>query len=329
MKYIKTYNQLNEGLRDKMTGISEDETAEILRGLTPFAKMQAIEKYDLDSKYYPSDYEIKHHLKRFNIDNRVHFIKYHKLDSKFLPTIEDLKNNIITQDKTRYNLLKLAIEHNNLELARFLIKHHTLDPNHIYAIGFDSPPIRGITLLHVALNKENKEAFEFLLKHGADPHLMVDGGNVYSDIYREVQHNYKPRKIHVELLELMDKYSKTNESLRDKMKPKTDAEIEDAIKNLSEEELEDKFIALWYKYRNRFTNNHFERFFSFIESVIDRNLWHETIRDYINRGYEDDIRLEYLIRFDETEETILRDANLGKEKLHKLIKELLEKFKES
>ena len=55
MKYLKTYKQLNEGLRDKMVAVSDEKIEKSLKGLSDIDVLINIINYNLDHKYLPRD----------------------------------------------------------------------------------------------------------------------------------------------------------------------------------------------------------------------------------------------------------------------------------
>ena len=53
MKYLKTYNQINEGLRDMMKPKSDEDILRDTKDLSNNKKIELFIKYGLDDKYFP------------------------------------------------------------------------------------------------------------------------------------------------------------------------------------------------------------------------------------------------------------------------------------
>ena len=62
MKFLKTYKQINEGLRDMMKPKSEEEIEKSFSGLNPLDKYLLVDRYKLDKKYYPTEEEIYNYI---------------------------------------------------------------------------------------------------------------------------------------------------------------------------------------------------------------------------------------------------------------------------
>lgn len=125
-------------------------------------------------------------------------------------------------------------------------------------------------------------------------------------------------------------YNKINEGLRDKMMGKSDEEIIQSLKGSSVGELLTIFSKFWTMYSERAgLKNPFKSFFRFIKEVTGRDLWEETVKLYVNEyGHDYDPGLEFVIRYDETQESILQRANFTHFELYDITKELISRYKE-
>ena len=125
-------------------------------------------------------------------------------------------------------------------------------------------------------------------------------------------------------------YRELNEGLRDKMKGKSDEEIIQSLKGASVEELGHNLLQFWSMYSERAElKNPFKSFFRFIKEVTGRDLWEETVKLYVNEyGHDYDPGLEFVIRYDETQESILQRANFPDFELYDITKELISRYKE-
>lgn len=187
---------------------TDKEVEECLNDLSLGDHLFIIKNYNLDDKFYPTDEKILKSLKDLNLKDKVFSLKkLHNKDKRFLPSIQEVKDS--NEDKKVYmDLLKVAIDFNDFELAEFLLDEYRLNINFIFSpFGFDTQLSSSYNLLHNAFINMDKEAFEFLLKNGADPHLIYNNyDSIYSTIKRHVRDEHKHKGFYKELLKLIDKY---------------------------------------------------------------------------------------------------------------------------
>ena len=85
MKYLKLYNQMFEGLRDKMTPKSDEHVMSQLDKLSFDEKINHIKEYNLDRKFYPPMRQIEGYLSQFSGGLRIAEIFQLRV-FEFLPT---------------------------------------------------------------------------------------------------------------------------------------------------------------------------------------------------------------------------------------------------
>ena len=90
MKYLKTYKQLNEGLRDMMKSKSDEDILDDLKKLPIFKWLVKIKEYNLDEKFYPPDEEIRKYLDSIHPNSVIDLVKELNLKEDIL-TKEEIK----------------------------------------------------------------------------------------------------------------------------------------------------------------------------------------------------------------------------------------------
>ena len=91
MKYLKTYNEINEGLRDKMTPKSDSDIMDYLSKLSINDWLEHVKMNNLDKKYYPPDEKIKEFLNGVSTEYALALIKRYNLNQKFMLSDEDIR----------------------------------------------------------------------------------------------------------------------------------------------------------------------------------------------------------------------------------------------
>jgi len=92
---ITKYNDfLNESLKDKMTGVSEDDVKKSLDKLSVFDRINKIRRYNIGDKYLPSQEEIEKGLDGLGIVDKIEKIKIYKLPHTSIPKeVSELVND--------------------------------------------------------------------------------------------------------------------------------------------------------------------------------------------------------------------------------------------
>jgi len=99
MKYLKSYNQILESIRDQMKPKDDKDIILSLSKLNVYDRIIKIKANGLDDKYLPSDDEIKEYLddiedmgdKRYTIYDKINTINRLELDDKFRPSDDEIK----------------------------------------------------------------------------------------------------------------------------------------------------------------------------------------------------------------------------------------------
>lgn len=86
---IKFDQFLNESLKDKLKGKSEDEMKDNILKLIVFDRISKIKNYNLSDNLMPSDEEIQDELNEFSIKEQYKLIKKYDLSEKFYPTSKE------------------------------------------------------------------------------------------------------------------------------------------------------------------------------------------------------------------------------------------------
>ena len=94
MKYLKTYKQINEGLRDMMKPKSKEEVLSNFNKSSSLNKIKLKNKYNLDDTFKISDEEILKELDNLSTEDRISFVYTNKLDDKYLPPDEEIWEHI-------------------------------------------------------------------------------------------------------------------------------------------------------------------------------------------------------------------------------------------
>ena len=115
MKYLKRYNEINEGLRDMMKSKDENQILKDLRKLDIVKWLDKVKEYDLGEEFMPSDEEIKSYLKEKSVLLQLNLIERYNLDDKFKPSIEVIMNDL--NNVSPYKKLDFGIDFNIYELV--------------------------------------------------------------------------------------------------------------------------------------------------------------------------------------------------------------------
>ena len=85
MKYLKTYSELNEGLRDKMKGKTDDDIKKILGDKSPIEQIRLIDIHELGDEYMPTKRDIEISLMGMSKNDKIKTIIEYGLDFDLLP----------------------------------------------------------------------------------------------------------------------------------------------------------------------------------------------------------------------------------------------------
>ena len=100
MKYIKSYNQLLESIRDQMKPKDDEDILSALSKLNIYDRIMKIKSDGLDDKFLPSDDEIKEYLADWedSIYDKLVSINKLGLDDKFKPSDDEIKEYLSSLD---------------------------------------------------------------------------------------------------------------------------------------------------------------------------------------------------------------------------------------
>ena len=203
MKILKTYQDfLNEELKH-LPPPTDDETAEGIKDMDLFRRLDAIEKYNLDKKYYPTDQEIKNGLNkiysvrdtldkciRYDLNPKIvvpillkikdkeepidiHYVLYDAIDEDSITYIKYALENgssvnqifINVDDSYSYPIIRATVK-GYLDIVKYLVENGA----DINLCGDDK-----YTALHYACLYNYYEIVQYLVEHGADMYIK----NIY------------------------------------------------------------------------------------------------------------------------------------------------------
>jgi ankyrin repeat protein len=214
---ITKYNTYNESLKGKLKGKSDEEVKQQLLNIPTLNRIRKIRSLKLDDSFLPSDEEIKTSLERMNAAHHIKTMKSIGLSDKFLPSDDkvlkeinisndppELLNRFIELGYSRY--VKFVVDKHFLSIERYDLKQEWLNYGMIRAFKYAKVKI-----------------FEYFLELGADVNSIP---NTKLDVYASLDKKERMRKVYY-------KYKNMNESLRDKLKGKSDEQILNSIDGLS------------------------------------------------------------------------------------------------
>lgn len=211
MKYLKRYRELSEGLKDKMIGKSFDDVKELLKGLS-------LENLLIKSAEHGYLEGVKRAI------NRGVFINYNdNLALKFAA-----RNG-------HYDIVKLLLDvgadSNDINEPLILASHGGyVDVIKLLLDAGADPDVSDGLSLRYAVRNNDYDTVKLLLDSGANPHV---NNNQALLIASEKGYN--------EIIELLQKYMKNNEGLKDKM---TGLSISDAHHMIKKYGVKDKLTYI-------------------------------------------------------------------------------------
>ena len=207
---MKTYNQYNESVRDMMKPKSEEEIMDAIKHQSPekildigFRKnVPTLVKYALEQGLNP-DYETDRGTPYFPLACSNGYFEIVKI---FIEYGADIN---IKGIRDRTPLIEATLEE-HIEIVKYLLENGA-DPNLQDDIGETA-----------LMYSRNIEITKILLNNGANPNIKDKYGRVAVDYVEELYKN-------TELVRLLKNHTKTNESVRDHMKPKSDEDIDKVL----------------------------------------------------------------------------------------------------
>ncbi len=181
---LKKYQQINEGIRDKMKPKSEEDIRKNINNLT---LMQQFLR---------------------GVSNNIYWL-----------VEESLKKGADVNFFNDVCIQTAALKEENIDIMRLLLEYGA-NVN----INDDYP-------LRYASENGYLEMVKLLLKYGANPNAY---NNYAIDMAKE--------NGYTEIYNLLLKHSKSNESLRDKMTPKSEEELKKSLEGLTQDDLNDRLV---------------------------------------------------------------------------------------
>ena len=176
MKYLKTYNQLNESLRDKMTGISDDEVLKFLSESKPFGKIvNGIKYLKLDFVKEGFDEIDKNSLKLIDIIkifNSIFAILVEDSDEvleiiKYLDSI-DSRLNIL--NKLGWGgIVEIAERYDNIRVLEYLVNKNYAEEHRLSSSLFNALQHKKYENIKILLSSKKLNPFELDGEHNESP----------------------------------------------------------------------------------------------------------------------------------------------------------------
>jgi len=156
-KILKYNDFINENLRDKMKGVSEEDIQSILKNLNAFDKIDKIKKYNLSNEFLPSKEDMLNDLKKLNAFDKIDNINKYNLSKDLLPSKEEIKDALKTIDDYKLKeILSDCIEENNIDFVKYIIDDTGFDINASITTNNSTP-------LMVSSKNNQNDVFDFLI----------------------------------------------------------------------------------------------------------------------------------------------------------------------
>ena len=229
MKYLQTYNQLNEGLRDKMTGKSDSDIMDYLSKLSIDDWLEHAKMNDLDKKYYPPDEDIKEFLSNASTEYALILIKRYNLDQKFMPSDDDIKEYLdgVSIDKqisiVRNNNLNNKFIPSDGDIKEYLSNFSVSDRiSFVEEWGLDKKFMPSDEEIKDYVKNEASSPLYYILNKGLDLNLLPrdENGwhNHYGNLVISTEHVEIPEKLNISGSLVIGQYRHGNISLPNNLK---------------------------------------------------------------------------------------------------------------
>ncbi|MFW6225783.1 MAG: ankyrin repeat domain-containing protein, partial [bacterium] len=254
MKYLKTYKQVNEGLRDKMTGVSEDDIRDKIQK-NPNDMLRVIINYKSDE--LPSDLVNYIPIQKLTTPNKNILLKYASRLGNAKVVKELLGDSEVNPNTSNGMPIIFACKHGHIDIIKLLLDTGRVDPFdnlNIFLHSLDNLEVINLLLDWIEENGLEQKKLDHLLRkvihntryNSISVRLLALGARfIVTELVRDDVinkpvdflklfvnvYNYDVEVIKKEKIDsnyyftFSIKEKKLNEGLRDKMLPKSEEEI--------------------------------------------------------------------------------------------------------